>query len=256
MSPLREVLDYRQFLREYTLMQFRSRYRSSALGFAWTLLVPLATLASFSFVFFFISGVRSREFGPFFFGGFLMWSLMAAAAPAAIMSIVGSPQYITRIHAPKSVFPVSAFIVAAVEFLAFGVAVLLILAALRVPLGPTVALLPISVLIYAPFVLGICFLFASANVFFRDFAFLWTSLNMLWLFLTPVFYRLESVPPTLRPLFEANPLYPFSRLFQDPLLGRVPSGDLYAAALLYSALALMVGIAVFRRTENRFYLYL
>jgi ABC-2 type transport system permease protein len=251
-----ELVEYNQFLREFVLQQMRSRYRSSVLGFAWTLIMPLVTVASLGFVFAFISKADMRSFWPYFLGGFVPWTFFATAIGNSLGSVLANGHFVTRVYAPKVVFPFSAYLLALIEGAALAVAALVILALFGHQFHATLLFLPVSVAILLPFVLGVSLLVAAANVFFRDVSFLWGAFSTLLFFLTPIFYKLDVIPTPVRPLFEANPLYPIVRLFQDPLTGTLPPADIVTAAALYAAIALMIGAAVFKRSEKSFYLYL
>ena len=75
----------------------------------------------------------------------------------------------------------------------------------------------------------------------------------LWIFVTPVVYPLERVPPTLRPLILLNPMTPVVSSFQDLLLnGRLPAaGPLLGAAAIALA-TLVLGYLAFKWLEPLF----
>ena len=51
MKSLKRVFDSRELLWNLTLRELRTKYRRSLLGWAWSMLNPLATVAIYSFVF-------------------------------------------------------------------------------------------------------------------------------------------------------------------------------------------------------------
>ena len=51
MKSLKRVFDARELLWNLTLRELRTKYRRSFLGWAWSMLNPLATVAIYSFVF-------------------------------------------------------------------------------------------------------------------------------------------------------------------------------------------------------------
>jgi ABC-type polysaccharide/polyol phosphate export permease len=256
MQIFRELMGYKEFLREFTLQQLRSRYRGSILGFAWTLLVPLASLAAFGFVFSFISRANMSTFWPFFVGGFVPWSFFLSALNNSVVSVVYNPHFVTRVYAPKAVFPASGFLIALIEGLAFAISAAMMLVLMGHPFHATIMFLPVAAAIFLPFALGACLLLSAANVFFRDIGFLWAASSTILFFSTPILYPIQAVPAGFRPLFEANPLYPMVRIFQDPLLGTLPPADITATAALYAVIMLTLGASVFSRSEKSFYLYL
>ena len=257
MPVIREVFENREFLKQYTLQQMRSRYRGSVLGYAWALLAPFLTLAVFAFVFAVINRMDARTFAPHFFGGYIPWVFFSSATTAATSSIVGSAYLITRVRTPKAVFPLSAVILNAVEFLAFLPAALALMVMLGARLSPALLFLPIATAILAVFIIGVSFLFATINVFLRDFLFVWTTASFLWFFCTPIVYPLSSIEPDKRQWFELNPILPFIRLFQDPVAqGVLPSTGTIATACAYALVLFVAGTLIFSRTQKGFYSYL
>jgi ABC-2 type transport system permease protein len=256
MQIFRELISYKEFLREFTMQQMRSRYRGSLLGFAWTLIVPFVILASLGFVFSYINKADMKSFWPFFLGGFVPWMFFSSAIGASMGSVVANAYFVTRIHAPKAVFPVAAYVMSLIEAVGFAASALVLLALFKHQFTTTLLFLPISAALLLPFVLGTCLLVSAANVFFRDVGFIWASTSMLMFFCTPIFFPLNALPAPVRPFFEANPLYPFVRLFQDPLLGTIPPADITVTAALYAGIVLALGASVFSRSEKSFYLYL
>ena len=257
MGLLKEALDNREFLKEFTLQQLRGRYRNSVLGYLWTLLIPLLLFATFAFVFSVVNRLDSRTFAPFFFSGYLPWLLFVNTANAATTSVVGNAHIITKIRAPKSIFPLSALLVNLVEFGGFVVATLALMALLNAKFTPAMLFIPVATAILVVFVLGIAFLFSTIQVFFRDFTFMWTSLSFLLFFCTPILFPLTQVSPAFRPYFELNPLLPFVRMFQEPISkGVLPSLETITVSSLYAVVLFVFGASVFSRAQKSFYSYL
>lgn len=257
MGLIKEALDNREFLKEFTLQQLRSRYRNSVLGYLWTLLVPLILFASLAFIFSVINHLDTRKFGPYFFGGYLPWLLFVNASLGATGAILGNGSLINRIKVPKSVFPVSILLVNLVDFGGFTAATLLIMVFVGADFSAAMLFLPIASAILILFVLGVCFLFATINVFVRDFFFAWASLSTLWFFCTPIIYPLSQVNPEHRKYFELNPILPFIQLFQDPISkGALPSMETIVISIIYAVILFVFGSAVFARSQKSFYAYL
>jgi lipopolysaccharide transport system permease protein len=257
MGLIREALDNREFLKEFTLQQLRSRYRNSVLGYLWALIIPLLVFATFAFIFSVVNRLNARSFAPYFFGGYLPWLLFVNTSSGAMTAIVGNSHLITRIKAPKSIFPISILLVNLVEFAGFTVATLAIMALLRADFSPAMLFLPIASAILLLLVLGVCFLFATINVFLRDFSFLWYPVSFLWFFCTPIIFPLSQLTPEHRKYFELNPMLPFIQLFQDPISkGVLPSLETIVVSIIYAVILYVFGSAVFARSQKSFYAYL
>jgi ABC-type polysaccharide/polyol phosphate export permease len=256
-TALAELVEYREFLLQYTLQSLRARYRTSVLGFLWTLLNPVLVCLSLSLVFSYINRVDLRTFGLYFFGGYIPWMFFVGATSNGTFSIVGNTHYVTRIYLPKVIFPVWATLVVTVDLLAGLVVVLALVVAMKGPITPALFILPLSALILFAFCVGLSFLFGAINVFLRDFQFIWASIAFLWFFFSPILFPMSNIPVNIRPYFYLNPMVPFLDLFQYPISQGIlppPQAFLYSSGLALAAL--LIGVLFFVRSQKSFYVYL
>lgn len=253
----REIGEYRGFLREYVLQILRGRYRGSILGYGWTLLNPLLTCLTFGFVFAYLNRASLSDFVTYFLAGNLAWTYFNSTAVLATGAITGNSNYVNKMYVPNGIFPLGAVLVSLVDLLAglpMYILFLLIFAPERIQV--TSIFIPVSIVIFTVFCTGIAFLFASIGVFFRDFPFLWNSLSFTFFFCTPILYKAEQMPEPVRQYFALNIVYPFIRLFQDPLYyGRLPDSQTITLSMLYAFIMLVLGISVFVRSQRQFYMY-
>jgi ABC-2 type transport system permease protein len=195
--------------------------------------------------------------GLYFFAGYIPWMFFLAATVGATTAIVGNAQYVNRIYVPRAIFPIAIVLVGFVDLLAGLGVVLAYMISTGAAFTPALAILPLSVVVLAVFLLGMAFFCASVNVFVRDFQYLWATLTFLWFFFTPILYPLSTIPATVRPYFEMNPVLPFIALFQEPIChGAIPPVGTIGLAGIYAVAALVLGAGVFFRSERSFYLYL
>ncbi|MDZ4801388.1 MAG: ABC transporter permease [Bryobacteraceae bacterium] len=252
-----DILQHREFLREHVLQALRSKYRGSVLGFAWTLLNPLMICLAFAFIFAAVNNTNLEAFLPYFLAGYLPWTFFVTSATGATLSILGNASYVNRQYVPKGIFPLSLVLVNFVDLLA-GLVSFFLVVTLVFPsrLHAAALFLPISLAILLVFVVGVAFLFATINVFFRDFNFLWGSISFVWFFVVPILFMPQNTPAALRGLNQFNVMYPMVRLFQDPLaFGVIPPLDIIGLAMAYAAILLVAGSAVFFRWQREFYMY-
>ena len=256
-AELRELFTYRDFLLQYTLQQLRNRYRSSFLGFLWTLLTPLVTFITFSVLFSYITHQPLRTYGVYFFAGYLPWTFFMASTTAANFAVAGNAHYVTRISVPNAVFPIASVLVNLVDFVAAIPVLIGVMIFAGAPIGPALFILPVSMLVLAVFVLGVSLLFATVNVFLRDFHLFWGSAGFFWFFFTPILYTITTIPEGPRKFFAFNPMVPLLQLFQDPVSkGVIPDGRTFLISCGLAAVALIAGLLVFKRSQQSFYLYL
>ena len=127
----------------------------------------------------------------------------------------------------------------------------------RTPIRWSFLLLPVPIVCLFALCLGVGLLLASSMVFFQDTQFLWSVLCMLWMYVTPIFYPESILPRNLLPLFKCNPLYHILRFVRTILMdGISPEPKAYLLMILVSFLPLAAGIFVFKKTQDRFVLYI
>lgn len=253
-----ELIEYREFLLQYSLQFLRARYRGSVLGFLWTLLSPLILCISLSLVFSYINKTDLRTFGVYFFGGYMPWLFFVNTTKTGTSSVVGNTNYITRIYVPKVVFPVWATLVNVVDLVVgLAVALFLVVVFMKGPVTPALLVLPLSMLILVAFCAGLNFLFGAVTVFVRDFLFIWDSITFLLFFFSPILYPITNIPVSVRPYFNLNPIIPFLQLFQYPISkGLLPPPTAFLFSSAYTVGVLVVGTVIFTRWQKSFYLYL
>jgi ABC-type polysaccharide/polyol phosphate export permease len=118
------------------------------------------------------------------------------------------------------------------------------------------AFVPIPFVALLLFTMGCGFLFAAANVYFRDVSHIVQLLLSAWFYLSPVIYSLDFVPARFQPLFRLNPMLYMLNGFRDSIYyGALPSFGLISASLGIGVIALAIGYAIFARYQDSFVFY-
>ncbi len=206
---------YRDLCWQLTWREVTGRYRSSLLGFGWSFITPLVTLTAYTFVFGLVFKARwpqassssgLTEFGLALFAGLVAFTFFAECLTRAPGIITASPNYVKKVVFPLEVLPVS--VVGSALFHA-GISALVLVVAHQVLQGSiewTALLLPIVFLPLTMLALGTTWFLASVGVFFRDAGHTVVLVSQVLMFMTPVFYPIQAVPPQFRPVLQLNPL--------------------------------------------------
>jgi lipopolysaccharide transport system permease protein len=251
------VTRYGPLFRNLVRREVRQRYKGSVLGLAWTLITPAVMVGAYSVVFKFLLRIDIPYYALFLFVGLTMWTFFLGSAQLASSSLVANAALVTKVSFPRQIVPLAsmtgnAFTAGAMLVIALPLCVIFT----EGSLAPLVALPPL-ILLLALFTIGFGLLVAAVNVYFRDVEHILAAIGLPWIFLSPVFYSFDRVPPLQEHpwaealLHWANPVAPFIIAIQDVLFwGRWPFwGDVaYSAAA--AALLLSVGWTVFRRLER------
>ena len=185
---------------------FQLRYAGSVLGFFWSLVVPLSQLLLLVFVFSKVIPLNIVNFPVFVFIGLLPWNWFSSSllASGGIFTAARDLLYHPNIHPG---------ILVLVTVLAHLMTLLLSLPVLFGMLYwydldfPWLFLpaFPLLILVQTPLTVGLSFMIATANVFYRDVSQLIGIVVMLLFFVTPIWYAVPQ-NSSYAYLFEINPM--------------------------------------------------
>ena len=268
-TKLAEYIDSGDLTVNLTLRELRSRYKKSFLGWAWSLLNPLATVIVYSIVFAFFLKIEPPDgdpsglhnFAAFLLCGLLPWNYLQGGMNASMGALIGNSNLIKKVYFPREVFVVSAIGSLLVSFLIeLGVlaAILLVMGNMVLPWIPVVLVL---VVIQSFFVLGIGFLLSVLNVYFRDVQHLVSIALMALFYSAPIVYPISVVPEEadvlgrtipLRDIYELNPLVLLVECYRDAMYDlRFPPLLSVLYLIGWSVLLVAIGLAVFQKLDHR-----
>jgi len=229
-------------------------YRQSLLGFFWTLLMPLLTVALFAY----LSSAQLLPIGAtplpypvYALWGVVLWQLFATILGATTSSLADAGALVTKVDFPKEIIVFSAVTRPLLEFAVKLVSVAVLLAIYDVPPAASMLLLGPIVFLAIVMAVGIGLLLALANLIVRDVGNLVGIVTIFGMFAAPVLYP----PPQTEPfslLVVLNPFTPLLMASHDLLAGDAVSQPvLLAMSALFALLCLVVGWRVFRVVIRR-----
>lgn len=223
-----------------------SRYRGSALGLLWSLVTPLIMLAIYTFVFQFIfkarwsdvGGETTLNFAIILFLGLTIHGVLSEILTKSPVLITGNPNFVKKIVFPLVVLPWITLLGALFTFL---ISFTLLLAFILMELGrvpATALLLPLIVLPYFLLLLGISWFMAALGVYLRDIQQVTGTLSTLLLFLSPIFYSINTLPEKFQSLIFLNPLsFVVESARQVLIYGQLPD---FVGLAFYSFIAIVI----------------
>ena len=251
-----------ELLWNLTLRELRGKFKRSVLGWLWSVINPLASIAIYTVVFGVYLGVEPPEgdpsglqmYGFFLVCGLLPWTFLTNSLNGAAQSITANEGLVKKVYFPRAVLPGASTLAwlasFGVELSVLGV-VLIMWGNMVVPWIPVVLVLMV---IEAVFVFGLGLLLAAGNAYFRDVQhFLGIALNV-WFYSTPILYPadvLDGQPAFVRlVVLELNPMSIFVDSYRDVLYHlRMPTGVQWLSMTAVALVTLAVGVTVFRRLE-------
>ena len=252
-TELRELTDYGNLYRTFLRRDVSSRYKGSALGVLWSLLNPLAQLATYSFVFSYVLKIRGVDNYPVFFvAGFVPWFFFSTALILGASTLVQHSALIEKVYFPRVVLPLSMTSANLINMLiALVVAFPYIWWTQGVDLLALLTLVPVTAALFL-FTAALAILFSVVMVYFRDTEFLIGIGLNVWFYATPIVYPITSVPPRLQPWMDRNPMTLFANAFRQGLLDGNPVSFRGMGVLLAIGIAsYAVCYSIFLRLEGR-----
>ena len=248
-------LKYRSLLREFVERDIKTRYRRSVLGLFWTLLNPLLTMIVMTIVFstFFVNNIQN--FPVYLLAGLTMYNFFSESTNTAMVSIISGGSLIRQIYVPKYIFPLSKIISCLVNLVASIIVLTLVMLATGLKVKATVLLIFLPVIYIFLFSFGLGLILSTIALFFRDTIHFYGVITLMWMYLTPLFYPLEIIPPAVQRIIMLNPLtniVEYVRIIT--LYGAVPPFELNVICLVPGVLAVIIGLWVFFNAQDRFIL--
>ena len=161
--------------------------------------------------------------------------------------------YVKKVVFPLEILPVVQLLSATFHAL---VNVAVLIAAQLVFQGSlpiTALLLPVVLLPFLLLTLGLAWCLASLGVFVRDVGQTISLVTSVMLFMSPVFFPVQSLPPALQPWMHLNPLtFVIEQVREVVVWGRLPDWQGLAVYSLASIATAWLGFAWFQKTRKGF----
>ncbi|HZQ78265.1 MAG TPA: ABC transporter permease [Acidimicrobiia bacterium] len=219
---LREIARHRELLINLVRLELKAKYKSSTLGFVWSLLNPAMYLVVFYVAFNVILAAGVPRFPIFLLSGLLVWNFFTAALSAGTSSIVGGSGLVKKVWFPREILPLASTGAALVHFFLQSLVLVLALLGLRHPVGwAYLLLLPLALVDLILLTSGLSVLLAAANVYLRDIQHFVELALMAWFWVTPIVYLYSQLTKHLggRNIALINPITPIVLTFQRAFYG-------------------------------------
>ena len=257
-QEFRELIKHRELLFQMTSREIKSRYKQSILGYFWVVLNPLIQMLVMSFAFSVILRIPTNAssnipYTIFLYTALLPWSLFTNTLSSTTSSLVNNSSLITKIYFPRTIFPISTTIAKTVDFFFASSIYIVYLLVYHIPIGVNIFWIVPIFIIQQLFTLGLSLFFSAANLLYRDIQYLLVLVLTLWMYITPVVYPADIVPPNYKVLFQLNPMAVIINAYRQTILaGGSPNYFGLAVAFIVSISTLYLGLAFFKNRERIF----
>ena len=248
---------YGFLIRQLVSRDFKTKYKRSALGMAWSFLNPLLTMSVQYVVFSTLFQSDIPNYPVYLLSGIVFFNFFSEAVSMGMTSITGNASLIKKVYMPKYIYPVSRILSSLVNFALAIIPLLLVMLITGTAFTPALLLLIFDMLCLLGFVTGMSLLLTPAMTFFQDTQFLWGVVSMMWMYLTPLFYPESIIPTQFLTIYHMNPMYQYITFARICIIDGVsPEPMAYLWCILSSVVVLGLGILTFKRHQDKFVLYL
>jgi lipopolysaccharide transport system permease protein len=252
----KDIWRYRELFFFLAWRDILVRYKQTAIGIAWSVLRPLATMLVFTIVFGKLAGLTSNgvPYPIMVFAAMLPWQFFANSLSESSNSLIDNANLLTKVYFPRLIVPAGSVIVGLVDFFISLIILFGIMAWYH--------FVPDIRMLLLPFFLALAFLasfgaglwLSALNVQYRDFRHVVPFLVQFGLYISPVGFSSAIVPEKWRLLYFLNPMVGVIDGFRWAILGDV--FPVYWPGLALSAsLTLLIfigGLFYFRNMERSF----
>jgi lipopolysaccharide transport system permease protein len=193
------------------------------------------------------------EFAVMLFAGLIVFAVFQECVNRAPGLILANPNFVKKVVFPLEILPVmllgSALFHATASLVVLLIGILLTYGTVHW----TVIFFPAILVPVALFSLSFSWILASLGVFVRDIGQAIGLLTTALLFLSPIFFPMSALPPSLQPWLALNPLaFPIEQARAVLILGELPRWKGLAAYSLVGLAFAGAGYAWFQKTKRAF----
>lgn len=232
-------------------LEIRQRYRRSLFGPFWITLSVGIFVTGIGIVYSALFRAKLVDYLPYLAVGIMIWTFISTMLLEGCSTFIAAEGAIKQNPVPISVH-VYRVVWRNIIILAHNLLIYVILIALF-PIKVNLALLlfPVGLALAIVSGVGMILFLGVLSTRFRDISLIITNLIQVAFFITPIFWKPETLPPDRRWVATFNPLYHLIEILRAPLLGEVPPLLSYLVAVGLAVLTLTSGVLLYVRFSRR-----
>lgn len=255
---LHEFWKYRDLLKLLVAKNVKLKYRRSWMGYVWSILNPLLIMAVMTVVFSTMFKRNVENFPVYLFCGQLLFNFMNTATTQSQFSITGNAALLKKTYVPKYLFTLARVTSCLVDLLFSLGALVIVILITRAKVTWYALLFPVVLLQLYVFCVGLGLFLAQASVFFKDTQFIYSAVTTAWMYLSCIFYPVESLSKELAwGIQHFNPMYFYISQFRAVVYyGTMPDSYSILWGVISAFAMLGFGMWSFLKTKDEFILHI
>ena len=253
MKIIKEIINYKEFLKSNVKKDIRGKYKGSFLGVLWSFINPLLSVLVYAIVFHYIMRFQIEHYLIYLIAGIIPWNFFTTALNAGMNSILFNGDIIKKVYFPRIILPISSVTSCLVNFLIS--CIIIVLFSLFSGVGISVFLLvfPLIAFIQYIFILGVVFILSALEIYVRDVEHIINFFVSMLFYVTPILYTPDYVPEKFKIILRINPLsYLIEAYHSIFYYKQVPNMVDLGIIGIFSIILFLIGYIVFDKLQRGF----
>lgn len=253
---IQKIRQNRFLFEELVKRDFKKKYKRTVLGMLWSVLGPIMSLGVMAMVFTNFFGRNMEHYIIYLFCGNLLYSYFKESTFTGMTSLFDNAGIFSKVSVPKYMFLLSKNVSTLINF-AINICVLFLFCLIDgVPITWKFIFLVYPVLCLVIFNLGMGFILSALYLMFKDLKYLYDIFTLLLMYVSAIFYTIDSYSERVQQLFYLNPIYVYIKYFRSIILdGVIPGLALHAISIGYAIIVLGLGALIYKKMNYKFLYY-
>ena len=241
---------------ELVKRDFKQKYKRTVLGMGWSLLSPMLQLLVMTVVFKQFFGRNMEHYTIYLFCGNLVYSYFRESTNGGMNSLMSNSRIFTKVNVPKYLFLFSKNVSSLINFGLTLCIFFLFCIFDKVTFGIHFFSLIYPIICLVIFNIGVGLVLSALFVFFRDISYLYDIFTLLLMYMSAIFYTVDTLSPLMQKVIMFNPVYCYIKYFRIVVLdGNIPSLAFHALCAFYAMAAFAIGAFVYKKYNHKFLYY-
>lgn len=255
-GELRELYKYRDLFYTIAYRDIKIRYKQSAMGFLWAILMPTLIVVAGVIVRYGFAMASGKHLNHTDIAAVAVksvpWAFLVSSIRFSCISLTNNPTLVTKIYFPKEIFPLAAVLACLFDCAVASVPLVILLLVLKTGWSLCLFGVPVLIMTMALLAAGISMFVSAGSLFFRDVKYIVEAVLTFGIFFTPVFYDVQMYGEKGKWLL-INPAAPLLEGMSDCVAHQQwPELSWLAYSLAFALVTLVAGYAFFKHLEPAF----
>lgn len=253
-GKISELYRFRYMFYSLVRKSLFGKYKNSALGFLWNFITPAISILLFYIVFESFMGRDIPHYWAYLCVGMFPFTFMNANLIGGASNITSNGGMIKKMYFPREILPLSQVAYTMIVFLIAYTIVFILMLITGFPLSLNgIIALPLVIITMLIFSFGSILLTSAISVYSRDFEYLINAFARMLIWVTPIFYMIDSRTGIISTIVWLNPFTFYIESLHDIIYrGVMPGAELLAACTVISLVVLIIGAYVFEKLKDGF----